>query len=190
MSRLYFLALLVALSLSAIGKDKKPKPKAKDPQDEITVVGHIPTQGSLVTRFITTDHYSSHYLYVEHAGGKNLTLIDVTRAAQPAVLAEVPVAGSESASLFAVAGTAAVVSAQPPAATTGAEPQTVRIMDLSDPLHPRVSREFTGVTAMSRDDGRGLIFVANGEGIWILHQTFATDPEVEKAYAHHVLYDH
>jgi hypothetical protein len=46
------------------------------------------------------------------------------------------------------------------------------------------------VTAIDRDDRRGLIFVANPEGVWILHQNRAEDPEVEKAYAHHVIYDH
>ena len=63
-------------------------------------------------------------------------------------------------------------------------------MDFSDLLHPKVAREFAGVTAISRDQGRGLIFLANPEGIWILHQTFAEDPEVEKAYANYVLYSH
>jgi hypothetical protein len=51
-----------------------------------------------------------------------------------------------------------------------------------------VTREFSGVTATSRDDRRGLIFVANGEGIWILRQHLAEDPEVEKAYANYVIY--
>ena len=59
-------------------------------------------------------------------------------------------------------------------------------MDFSDPKNPKVAREFTGVTAMSRDDRRGLIFIANAEGIWILQQHLAEDPEVEKAYAHYV----
>ena len=63
-------------------------------------------------------------------------------------------------------------------------------MDFSDPGTPKVAREFTGVTAMSRDDRRGLIFVANAEGIWILRQRLAEDPEVEKAYAKYVLYSH
>jgi hypothetical protein len=63
-------------------------------------------------------------------------------------------------------------------------------MDFSDPLHPKVAREFTGVTAISRDERRGLIYVANAEGVWILQQSFAEDPEVEREYAHHVLYDH
>jgi hypothetical protein len=51
-----------------------------------------------------------------------------------------------------------------------------------------VAREFAGVTAVSRDDRRGLIFVANPEGIWILQQHLAEDPEVEKAYANYVIY--
>jgi hypothetical protein len=70
------------------------------------------------------------------------------------------------------------------------DPQTIRIMDLSDPRHPKVAREFAGVTAIGADDRRGLIFLANPEGVWILQQSVAQDPEVEKAYAHHVLYDH
>jgi hypothetical protein len=69
-------------------------------------------------------------------------------------------------------------------------PQSIRILDFSDPQHPNVAREFAGVTAISRDDRRGLIFLDNAEGIWILHQSRAEDPEVEKAYAHHVIYDH
>jgi hypothetical protein len=35
---------------------------------------------------------------------------------------------------------------------------------------------------MSRDDQRGLIFVANADGIWILHQELALDPEMLKEW--------
>lgn len=68
--------------------------------------------------------------------------------------------------------------------------QTIRIMNFSDPQHPVVDREFAGVTAISRDEGRGLIFIANPQGVWILRQRLAEDPEVEKAYEQRVLYDH
>jgi hypothetical protein len=61
-------------------------------------------------------------------------------------------------------------------------------MDFSDPRNPKVAREFTGVTAMSRDDGRGLIYVANAAGVWILQRHFAEDPEVQKAYEDYVIY--
>jgi hypothetical protein len=61
-------------------------------------------------------------------------------------------------------------------------------MDFSDPKNPKVAREFTGVTATSRDNQRGLIFVANPEGIWILRQHFAEDPDVQRAYEDYVIY--
>jgi hypothetical protein len=192
--RLRFIAMafgLLALSTAAQAKNKKPKIAPKQPQDEIEVVGHIPLTSGPVRRFLATQHYSSSYLYAEHDAGQGVTLIDVTKVSKPAVLADVayPSSGG-SGSLFAVAGTAVLVSEEQGVATPVATPQTIRIMDFSDPQHPKVAREFAGVTAISRDDSRSLIFLANAEGIWILHRTFAEDPEVEKAYAHHVLYDH
>jgi hypothetical protein len=175
------------LTPSASARNKKAPSPA--PKDEIEVVGHIPLTGGPVRRFLTTDHYSSHYLYAEHEAGGNVTLIDVTKTAQPAVLADVAYAPStESGSLSIVAGTAALASSEPVTSAAAPASQTVRIMDFSDPRNPKVAREFTGVTAMSRDDGRGLIFIANADGIWILRKHLAEDPEVEKAYLDYVIY--
>jgi len=188
-TRTSFHALLLGLLVlsTAAAKDKKAKPDTKDPQDQIEVVGHIALTDGPVRRFVPTQHYSSHYLYAEHEQGK-LTLIDVTKAAKPAVLADVTYpAGGGSANLFAVTGTAALVAEGQGAPANQPSAQT---MDFSDPQTPKVDREFVGVTAMSRDESRGLIFIANPEGVWILRQRLAEDPEVERAYAHHVVYDH
>jgi len=179
---------LIVLSMALQAKDKKAP---KQPQDEIAVIGHIPATSSSVRRFLATQHYSSYYLYAEHDGGKGVTLIDVTKPAAPSVLGDVAYPSNGSAgTLVAVAGTAAVVTDGNVDTSSVPPPQNIRIMDFSDPLRPKIAREFPGVTAISRDDRRGLIFVANADGIWILHQHLAEDPEVEKAYAHHVLYDH
>jgi hypothetical protein len=185
-----FVIALFAATGSLYAKDKKPKPAPKEPQDEIQVVAHVPVTAGPVRRFLTTQHYSSHYLYIEHDAGNSVTLLDITKASRPSILAEISYPASEADSLVVVTGTAALVANQSQSQSAADPPQSLRIMDFSDPLHPKVSREFTGVTAISRDDTRGLIFVANPEGVWILHQTLAQDPEVEKAYAHHVLYDH
>lgn len=185
------LAALLALSMAAPAKDKRTKSPPKDPQDAIEVIGHIPLSNGAVQRFLSTQHYSSYYLYVEYEAGKSVTLIDVTKAAQPSMLADVPYPfGDGSGSLFAVAGTAALVSEAQATSPQPALAQTIRIMDFSDPKQPKVAREFAGVTAITRDDRRGLIFLANADGVWILHQNFAQDPEVEKEYTRHVLYDH
>lgn len=182
---------LLALSTVAQAKNKKVKTPSKEPRDGIELVGHISLRNGPVRRFLTTQHYSSNYLYIEYAASKSVTLIDVTKATQPFVLADVSYpSNGGSASLFTVAGTAALVTEEKGAAAPASEPQTIRIMDFSDPVHPKVAREFVGVTAISRDERRGLIYVANAEGLWILYQSLAEDPEVERAYAHHVLYDH
>lgn len=181
------LSLVILVPLSA--KNKKPKAL---PKDAIEVVAHIPITSGPVLRFLATDHFSSHYLYAEHGAGASVTLIDITRPDQPAVLAEVaypavgPAVGPDS--LVVVSGTAALVTSGATAQPTA--PQTIRILDFSDPQHPTVAREFAGVTAVNRDDRRGLIFLANPEGVWILRQSRAEDPDIEKAYAHHVIYDH
>lgn len=174
-----------AIALPLAAKDKKPKPQ---PQDSIEVVAKLPLTAGPVRKFLVTDHFSSHYLYAEHNPGGSLTLVDVTRPDNPLVLAEVPYPQASSGNVMAVSGTAALVTTGSTAPAPA--PETVRVLDFSDPRNPKLVREFVGVTAIERDERRSLIFLANAEGIWILHQSRAVDPEVEKAYAHHVLYDH
>ncbi len=181
------LAVSATLAPSLSAKDKKATPSA--PKDEIEVVGHIAPTSGPIQRFMATQHFSSYYLYAEHEAGKSVTLIDVTEIGQPALLGEVANApGSGSSNLTMVAGTAALVSSEPAVATASQPLQTIRIMDFSDARNPKVAREFTGVTAISKDGGRGLIFVANADGIWILRQHFAEDPEVQRAYEDYVIY--
>jgi hypothetical protein len=189
--RLSSLVLVAGLMVVAPTVNAKNNRAPAPSKDEIEVVGHIPLTDGPVTRFLSTQHYSSYYLYAEHDAGRTVTLIDVTKTSRPSVLAHVSYpSNSGSDSLAVVAGTAALVTSEQAAPKAAPGPQTVRIMDFSDPRNPKVAREFTGVTAMSRDDRRGLIFVANAEGIWILRQHLAEDPEVEKAYANYVLYSH
>jgi len=179
---------LLALSTVLPAKNKKVKPPPNEPQDQIEVVGHIPSTGGAISHFVATQHYSSYYIYAEHEGGKSITLIDVTNTEHPAVLADVAYPPSEVAtSISAVTGTAALASSAP-AAHTQSPPQTMQLLDFSDPQHPKVTRGFTGITAMDRDDRRGLIFLANADGIWILRQRFAEDPEVKRAYDYYVIY--
>lgn len=184
------LGMLLGATVLAIGgyaKDKHPKP---DPKDTIDVIGHISLSGSPVVRFESTQHYSSYYLYAERGSGTNVTLVDVTTPAQPSILTDVPYAPDAKAqSLLVVAGTAALVDSSAPASGSAPSTQTLRIMDFSDAQHPKVAREFTGVTAVGREDSRGLIFIANSEGIWILRKQLAEDPVAQRAYEDYILYN-
>jgi hypothetical protein len=181
--------LLLTGAVSSHGKDKHPKKQDDSSQDQITVVAQIPSTGGPVTRFIPTQHYGHSYVYAEHESGKSLTLIDVSNPSRPVVLADMAYPdGSASASLLTATGTAALVSDTPAMDQKPRPPQVIRIMNLSDPLHPSVAQEFKGVTATSRDVQPGVILLANADGIWILQQHFALDPAVERSYAYKVWY--
>ena len=176
----YLAAVLLLSSSSLYSKDKHPKTTAAAPPDGIEVVAHLPLTGGAITSFLETQHYRRDYLYAEHESGKAVSLIDVTSASQPALLADMAFPSGASANLVAVAGNAALVSAQGQSVPNAVTPQTFRIMSFDDPLHPTVKQEFDHVTAISRDDKRGLIFLANDSGVWILRQQFAVDPEQAK----------
>ncbi len=181
------LAAAVLVAPEVYAKDKTSKP---DPKDTIEVVGHVSVSSSPVVRFESTQHYSSYYLYAEHGSGANVTLIDVTKAAHPVLLSDAPYTPDAKAqTLLVVAGTAALVDSDNSAASVTPKTQTLRIMDFSDAQHPKVAREFAGVTAVGRDDSRGLVFVANPDGIWILQKHLAEDPAVVKAYDDYILYN-
>jgi hypothetical protein len=54
-------------------------------------------------------------------------------------------------------------------------------LDLTDPAHPKVLQTFTSVTSMLPDGGRGLVYLTNNEGLWILKYTRAgLGPEKKK----------
>ena len=151
------------------------------------MVGHIPLAGGPITRFVCTQHYSSDYLYAEHGAGEDITLIDVTKTATLVLaMSRMPRTAARKVSL-PLPGPLPVRTEQgtPAAAPT---PQTLRIMDFSDPQHPKIAREFTGVTAIGGDEKRGLVFVANSAGIWILRNTLP-NPKVEAEYTRYVLYN-
>lgn len=81
-----------------------------------------------------------------------------------------------------------------------ASKQAVTVVDVTDAAHPVVAREiempqglathaFANVTALSTDNSRGLVYLVDRDGLKILHKTVSPDPQVERDYTKHVLYD-
>ncbi len=180
-------ALIVSISTIYASERHHSKAYESDSEDQIQVVGHVAISGP-ITQLLPTQHFSSFYLYAEHEPGKALTLIDVTKANDPTVVNSLPYpADAASGNLVAVAGMAGLaVDRQGP--SKPARPSVVRIMNFADPSHPKVAREFAGVTAITTDNRRRLIFLADSEGIWILREHFAEDPGIVQEYSDYVQY--
>jgi len=184
-------AALAVLSPLAQANSADSRKSESMPQDRIAVVGHIALPEGRIIGLVPTRHFSSDYLYAEYAPGGKVVLIDITKPAQPSVVTDFayPAAGSAN-NIIAASGTAAVTVDARPSALPAGPPQSVRILSFADTQHPKVVREFSGVTAVGRDDSRGLIFLADATDLWILQESPAEDPAVEAAYAHEVLYNH
>lgn len=136
------------------------------------VVAHIAlTPAATVQMFTRQEAKGRLYLYALHASGEAAVVVDVTNAAHPVLVpqgAPSATAGYKSVESLGP-NTTLVEIADPAAAPTAAAPaKTLALLDTSNPLAPQVTLRFAGVTAVSRDDNRSLIFIANSEGLWIV----------------------
>jgi hypothetical protein len=143
------------------------------------VIAHVPLSGGSAQQMFLQQVGRREYLYLQQASNRGFTVIDVSKPAKPRSVTHVPRENlTLVASGLAIAevpdSTAAASGADENAEGTrggGSPPQQIRVLDVSDPAHPRTVQSFTGVTSILSDDARGLVYVANREGIWILsHQ--------------------
>ena len=61
---------------------------------------------------------------------------------------------------------------------------SVRVLDVSDSAHFRAVRNVDGVTSILQDSARNLLYVADGEGLWIVsHQKMLRSHECSSSDA-------
>ena len=57
----------------------------------------------------------------------------------------------------------------------------MKLLDLSDPAHPKTLQTFKNVTGVIGDAGRGIIYLVNDEGLWVLkHERHLMAPAPDK----------
>jgi hypothetical protein len=83
----------------------------------------------------------------------------------------------------------AALAVEQPGPSAPGRTEIVQIMSFADPAHPTVARQFPDVTAIGSDRQRGLIFLADNAGVWILFEHFAEDPAIEREYDNYILYN-
>jgi hypothetical protein len=189
MGRVFF-ALLGAGLIAAVPQLSAARKNASGPApDQIEVIAHLPLAGLPVTRLTTGTHWERSYLYLDRGAGGSVTVLDVTNPAAPAAAGALRMPALDAAGqLNEVVGNVALVSL-PAAGSRAAMPRTVSIVSYADPEHPRVERQFLGVTAMAQDAARRVTYLTNGDGLWILRAKPAPDLESLREYAHYLMYN-
>jgi len=170
---LAFFAVFVALSLA---KDEPPKKPTDVPA---TVIAHLPLPQATGNQMLLQKEEGKQYLYVQQASKQGFMVVDVSKPEKPNLLKRTAQSTQATAgSLEMVTPQVAIAEApekKPTTLTSSSHPtETVRVLDLSDPRNPKTIQEFNGVTSMLPDGGRGLIFLTNNEGLWILRYSRAS----------------
>jgi len=164
------LLLLVVVTL-ALAKDQ---PAPKPTEVPAMVIAHLslpqPTGNQML---LQKQDSGKNYLYVQQASKQGFMIVDVTKPEQPNLLKRtVEPNKATSGNLQMVSPDVAIAEAperKPNTLTSSAHPtETVRVLDLSDPHNPKTLQEFTGVTSLLPDGNHGLIYLTNGQGLWVL----------------------
>lgn len=179
-----FVFLLTAfVSQAAPRRESRPADPA---EDTISVIGHLPLSGDSAQRLLTGVHWRRNYLYVELANRRAILTVDVTRPAEPKIASEFPLAAQAPDTHIASVVGQAVLVAGAGDVRTAQRLGTVRVLSFADPAHPKLIREFTHVSAMVKDESRGLTYLVDSGGLWVLLDRPARDLELERQYDHDV----
>jgi hypothetical protein len=177
--------LLISGSSRALAARKPSTKITTQNDDQIEVIAHVAFDGTGVTQVTTGEHWRKNYLYLNSAD--KITVVDVTNGGRPNITSEyrhsLPAA---QAQVQVVVGNAVLLADAQPATQV---PSSISIMSFANPADPKMVRQFTKVTGFLIDSRRGLIYVVNNEGLWILSENPGRDLELEKQYEHELMYN-
>ena len=142
--------------------------------DSIAVVGHLALPGAAVTNLRVLDDSTRYLIEVTDGKTHTLNIVDVADATHPRLAQQIrKSADLRNTRLQLAVGDAALFESSPAAAQP--TPRTITIVNVANPKNPRTMRRFTDVTSVLPDRSRGLIYLTNPEGLWVLQTSSAAD---------------
>jgi hypothetical protein len=150
---------------------------AKPTEQPATVVAHIALSGAPASEMLLDENSGKQYLYIGANSKEGLTVVDVTKPDQPDVIKRLAWPNeARTGRLEMVSGGLALAEGPDSGSAADAPPpptRTVKVIDWSDPANPRTVLSFSGVTSTLADDAHNLVYLTNGEGLWILRNNQA-----------------
>ena len=170
------LVLLAFLAATAPGADAKHR-AVKPSEQPATVVAHVALSGASTSQIDLQENGGKQYLYIATNSHKGFTVVDVTNPDQPNIIKRLAWPNEASTGKLQMVSGALALAEGPDSDSAAADPapptRTVKVLDLSDPANPRAVLSFTGVTSTLEDEARNLVYITNGEGLWILRNNQA-----------------
>jgi hypothetical protein len=175
--------VLVGIFAATVPSAEAKHRAVKAAEQPATVVAKVALAGAPASQIFFQEIGGKQYLYVGGNSKEGFTLVDVTNPVKPGIVQRVAWPKEISSGRLQMVGGGLALVEAPDSASLKADPpastKTVKVLDLSDPTNPRVVLSFSGVTDTLEDVGRNLVYVTNGEELWILrnNQPLATAAE-------------
>jgi len=182
-STFYFVPVSIALVASSLlvsqNSEARP-PRAAQSQEKVNVVGHLDLQGMPVKQMFLQQRDGKSYVFLRRADQNAFAIVDVTNPASPVLTdkgalkepsgasVELPAPGSAVAIAFIPERRSAPAASAAAVSDIILPTETVHLIDLSDPRHPKTIKVFDKVSSLANDDGRKLVLLVNNEGLWIV----------------------
>ncbi len=170
-------ALLTTVLLVSGGASAKEH-KVKGSDNQAHVVAHISFSGlSAVDMAIQKKVDDKYYLYVEHSKDQGVSIVDISKPAQPKAVGVIPWPDPAVSSRMNLTGDLAIIAENQvlPMHSSTTNDDLV-LWDLSNPAAPRVVQRFSGVVKWLQDE-RNFIYVLNGDGLWVVSEPAQREPE-------------
>ena len=170
------LALLALVAGTTFRADAK-RQAVQHSEKPVTVVAHIALMGPSADQMDLREDGGKQYLYIGMNSNKGLAVVDVTNPDHPNVIKRLAWPNEVSPARLRMVSGALALAEGPDGDSAAADPapptRTVKVLDLSNPANPRAVLSFTGVTGTLEDEARNLVYITNGEGLWILRNNQA-----------------
>jgi hypothetical protein len=160
--------LLVGALLSTPGADASDSDSYPS-YLQAKVIAHLPLSGGTRQMFLQQEG-TRQFLYVQQSSQQGVTVIDISKPERPKVVNQVALENltmvSFGLAIFETPENSATVGVSLAAGNAEGPRESgvlesVRVLDVSDPAHPRTVQNFDGVTSILQDSARNLFYVAN-----------------------------
>ena len=171
------LALLTTVLVVSGGASAKDH-KLKGSDNQAQVVAHISFAGlSVVDMAMQKKVNDKYYLYVQHSKDQGISIIDISKPAQPKAVGVIPWPDPALSGRMNVTGDLAIIAESGVLPMHGSTSNDDLVLwDLSNPAAPRVVQKFSGVVKWLQDE-RNFIYVLNGDGLWVVSKPADRQPE-------------
>jgi hypothetical protein len=171
------LALLTTVLVVSGGASAKDH-KLKGSDNQAQVIAHISFAGlSVVDMAMQKKVNDKYYLYVQHSKDQGISIIDISKPAQPKAVGVIPWPDPALSGRMNVTGDLAIIAESGVLPMHGSTSNDDLVLwDLSNPAAPRVVQKFSGVVKWLQDE-RNFIYVLNGDGLWVVSKPADRQPE-------------